>query len=52
MNARTDERHGIFGVEWVTTHGLLSRGAEGNVHAAVIGQDNHLQIGQLFWRSS
>src|SRR5260370_4593492 len=41
---RVNQRQVIFGVERVATGGLLSGGTQGDVHAAIIGQDHHGQI--------
>ena len=39
-----NERQEVFGVERVPANGLLSGGAQGDVYAAIVGQNKHLEI--------
>src|SRR5580704_9160681 len=41
-----DECQKVLGVKWVTANGLLSGGAQGDVYAAIVGQNQHPQIAQ------
>ena len=47
-----DERRGVFGIEWIPTNRLLPSGTKGDIHAPIVGQDDGLQVFNIFWRSS